>query len=87
MQKNDENKNTINIPDSTYKNREINEKRNFNKSHSNLFNSDWEKKKKNYIKEIYEKKFDKIQTPKKIKLVNQTSVLFDDDFYKNTCQG
>jgi hypothetical protein len=88
MKKNDENKNTINIPENFSKQVEADEKRSMHKSiTNNVFNSDWEKNKKNTIKEIYEKKFHRIDTPKKIKLMNQASVLFDDAFYQNTFQG
>jgi hypothetical protein len=47
----------------------------------------WEAEKKSHIKEMFDKKFNKIDTPKKNKLISQTSVLFDDTFYLNTCQG
>ncbi len=89
MLRNDENKNTLNIPEPSAKNVDGNEKKNnMQKSISNnIYNSEWEKNKKNSIKEIYEKKFHRIDTPKKIKLMNQASVLFEDNFYQNTCQG
>ncbi len=54
---------------------------------NNIVNSDWEKNKKNSIKDIYEKKFQRIDTPKKTNLMNQASVLFGDSFYQNNCQG
>lgn len=54
---------------------------------TNEFNINWENSKKNEIKEIYDRKFKHIETPKKIKLINQTSVLFPDNFYQESCQG
>lgn len=89
MLKNDENQNILNLPQPSGKNEEGSEKHTrLQKSISNnIINSDWEKNKKNSIKEVYEKKFHRIDTPKKIQLMNQASVLFDDAFYQNTCQG
>lgn len=58
-----------------------------NEISANEYNTTWENNKKTEIKEFFDNKFKKSNTPRKIKLINQSSVLFEENFYQNTWNG
>lgn len=58
-----------------------------NEISTNEYNTTWENNKKTEIKEFFDQKFKKSNTPRKIKLISQSSVLFEENFYQNTWNG